>query len=586
MIAANLTSVANHLWQSTLFAAAAGLLSLASRKQPAQVRYGLWLAASVKFLVPFALLISLGSQFELRTPSITQSRLPAAMEEISQPFASSSPAPLLAMPVGANRVSAVLFVIWACGVVFVVFSWLVRWRHVRAAVRAAAPSPLAGMPVKVISSPVPLEPGVFGILRPVLLLPDGILERLTRAQLEAILKHELCHVRRRDNLAAAVHMTVEALFWFHPLVWWIGSRLMEERERACDEEVLRDAAEPEVYAEGILNVCKFYLASPLRSVSGVTGSNLKKRIEEIMTRRSVYNLSRAKKLVLASAGVIAVGLPVAIGILNAPAVRAQSDTAQHLAFEVTSVRLNKSSDFRNWGFDFLPGGRFKATNLPLDWVIAEAYHVPPWSVRISGGPEWIGSERYDIEATAAPGAISQGLSVKAREDKMRLMLRTLLADRFKLAMRQESKDLPVYVVVVAKNGPKLQRAKIEEKDCPAGSTSELRCHVINGGMGRGMHGKAVEISDILSFVENWSDRPMVDKTGLTGLFEVETDGWAPMRPRVRPPGEEPTAEDKAMADPIRPTLFTIFERLGLKMESQKAPVDVFAIDHVERPSEN
>jgi len=361
---------------------------------------------------------------------------------------------------------------------------------------------------------------------------------------------------------------------------------MEERERACDEEVLRHATEPEVYAEGILNVCKFYLASPLRSVSGITGSNLKKRIEEIMTRRMVLNLSLGKKLLLAGAGMVAIGMPVAIGILNAPAVRAQSDTAQHLAFEVTSVRLNKSSDFRNWGFDFLPGGRFKATNLPLDWVIAEAYHVPPWSVRISGGPAWIGSERYDIEATAAPGAIPQGLSVKAREDKMRLMLRTLLADRFKLAMRQESKELPVYVVVVAKNGPKLQRAKIEEKDCPVGSTSELRCHVINGGMGRGLHGKAVEIPDILSFVENWSDRPMVDKTGLTGLFEVETDGWAPMRPRVRPPGEEPTAEDKAMADPIRPTLFTIFERLGLKMESQKGPVDVFVIDHVERPSEN
>jgi uncharacterized protein (TIGR03435 family) len=279
-------------------------------------------------------------------------------------------------------------------------------------------------------------------------------------------------------------------------------------------------------------------------------------------------------------------MPIAIGILNAPPVRAQSDSAPHLAFEVASVKLNKSSESRNWGFDYLPGGRFKATNLSLDWIIGEAYHVSPWSARLSGGPEWIGSDRYDIEATAAPDAISQGLSVKAREDKMRLMLRTLLADRFKLVIRRESKELPVYTVVVAKNGPKLQRAKIEEKDCPESSSSELRCHVINGGMGRGMHGKAVQVSDMVSFVENWSDRPIVDKTGLTGLFVVETDGWAPMRPRVRPPGEEPTAEDKAITDPIRPTLFTIFDRLGLKMESQKAPVDVFVIDHVEKPSEN
>ena len=575
--------VANHLWQSTLFAAAAGLLSLALRKQRAQVRYALWLAASLKFLLPFALLVSIGSQFHWRTEvSIPQLSLPIAMEQISQPFAHSAQLP--AVP-AASLMPTVVLGVWIFGFAAVVFAWLKRWRHIRAAVRAASPMQL-GIPISVMSSPMPLEPGVFGILKPVLLLPEGILERLSPAQLQAILAHELCHARRRDNLAAAVHMTVEAIFWFHPLVWWIGSRLLEERERACDEEVLRHAAEPEVYAEGILNVCKFYLASPLRCVSGVTGSNLKKRIEEIMTRRALYSLSTGKKLLLAGAATLTIGMPIAIGILNAPPVRAQSDAAPRLAFEVASVKLNKSSESRNWGFDYLPGGRFKATNLSLDWIIGEAYHVAPWSARLSGGPEWIGSDRYDIEATAAPDAIPQGLSAKAREDKMRLMLRTLLADRFKLVIRRESKELPVYTVVVAKNGPKLQRAKIEEKDCPEGSSSELRCHVINGGMGRGMHGKAVQVSDMVSFVENWSDRPIVDKTGLTGLFVVETDGWAPMRPRVRPPGEEPTAEDKAIADPIRPTLFTIFDRLGLKMESQKAPVDVFVIDHVERPSEN
>src|SRR5438552_651971 len=77
-------------------------------------------------------------------------------------------------------------------------------------------------------------------------------------QLEAVLAHELCHVRRRDNLVASIHMIVEAIFWFHPLVWWIGAKLVEERERACDEEVLRLGSEPRVYAEGIVNVCKLY----------------------------------------------------------------------------------------------------------------------------------------------------------------------------------------------------------------------------------------------------------------------------------------------------------------------------------------
>ena len=80
-----------------------------------------------------------------------------------------------------------------------------------------------------------MEPGVFGIWRPVLMLPKGITEHLSSAQLDAILSHELCHVKRRDNLAGAVHMIAEAIFWFYPPVWWVGVRLMEERERACDE---------------------------------------------------------------------------------------------------------------------------------------------------------------------------------------------------------------------------------------------------------------------------------------------------------------------------------------------------------------
>ena len=92
--------------------------------------------------------------------------------------------------------------------------------------------------IDILLSRASLEPGIFGISRPVLVWPEGISEHLEDAHLEAILAHELWHVRRRDNLAAAIHMFVEAMFWFHPLVWWLGARLVEERERACDEEVL------------------------------------------------------------------------------------------------------------------------------------------------------------------------------------------------------------------------------------------------------------------------------------------------------------------------------------------------------------
>src|SRR5262249_3347860 len=159
-----------------------------------------------------------------------------------------------------------------------------------------------------------------------LLWPAGISDRLADAQLEAIVAHEVCHVRRRDNLAAAIHMAVEALFWFHPLVWWLGARLVDERENACDEPVLLIGGEPPAYAESILKTCQFYLESPLVCMSGVTGSDLKRRIERIMTQRLGRRLDWRRKALLASAGIAAVAGPIGFGVFTAPAIRAQSQT--------------------------------------------------------------------------------------------------------------------------------------------------------------------------------------------------------------------------------------------------------------------
>ena len=353
-------SVLNHLWQSTLFAAAAGLLTLALRKNRAPVRYWLWFAASLKFLIPFSLLVTIGSQFEWAAPPLPSAvPLSSVMDQISQqPLAevpriwndrrsrlshlATSAASKLGgtgfqpvwtfatccrpftppAPTQSSR-TPVFFGVWLCGFSVVAFAWARQWRRVRAVLRAASPLEL-NLPIKAMSSPARLEPGVFGVFRPVLLLPEGITGRLTPAQWQAILAHELCHVRRRDNLTAAIHMAVEAIFWFHPLVWWIGRRLVDERERACDEEVVLIAGNPQDYAEGILTVCKLNVESPLRCVSGVTGSDLKKRIRAIMTERVPADLSLAKKIALAVAGMAALALPIVVGIAKAPPLRAQS----------------------------------------------------------------------------------------------------------------------------------------------------------------------------------------------------------------------------------------------------------------------
>jgi beta-lactamase regulating signal transducer with metallopeptidase domain len=329
MIAAFIT----HLWQSTVFAVAAGLLTLAFRKNRAQVRYWLWLSASLKFFIPFALLIGFGGRLgwepvaqKIATPAVSY-----AVEYVAQPF----PAALTLASSPVHRdwtplVTAIIAGLWGMGFLVIAFTRLRLWLRIRAAVRTSVALSIPSS-VEIRSAAGLLEPGVVGLWRPTLLLPEGITERLTSSELEAVIAHELCHVRRRDNLFSSIHMVLEALFWFHPLVWWIGARLLEERERACDESVLSLGNQPRVYADAILNVCKLYTESPLVCVSGVTGSDIKRRIEAIMRNRIGLQLNGAKKFLLAGAGVAALAGPVAVGVLIAvghlPAIHAQAPVA-------------------------------------------------------------------------------------------------------------------------------------------------------------------------------------------------------------------------------------------------------------------
>ncbi|MGB9067843.1 MAG: M56 family metallopeptidase, partial [Candidatus Acidiferrales bacterium] len=312
--------LANHLWQSTLFVGMAGLLALALRKNGAHVRYGLWFAASVKFLFPFSLLVALGSRMDaLARPANSPHGLSFVVQQISQPFATASRGPFAAPIAAGASESAVrilpslLLIVWCVGSTAVLFSWWRRWGRVSAAVRSGprvtagrefeilqdlrARCGIAGR-VELVTCQSAVEPGIIGTLHPVVVLPAGIAGKLSDAQLASIMTHELCHFRRRDNLTAAIHMCVEAIFWFHPLLWWLGARLVDERERACDEEVLRLGSDPQTYAEGILKVCEFYLESPLFCAAGVTGSNLKKRMEAIMTHRISSKLNLAGKFLL------------------------------------------------------------------------------------------------------------------------------------------------------------------------------------------------------------------------------------------------------------------------------------------------
>jgi uncharacterized protein (TIGR03435 family) len=547
-------AIANHLWQSTLFAGLAALLTLALRNNRARVRHGVWLAASCKFLIPLSVLIALGGQIRWRAvPEPAPSNIAIVMDQVSQPFPTPSiSARPVAPPPRASLLPEILLAVWAFGFLGISGAWWIRWRRIRDAVRAGSPLRLE-IPIRAISSPTLLEPGVFGVLRPVLLLPESIFDRLTPPQVEAIFAHELCHVRHRDNLAASL--------------------------------LLRLGSEPRVYAQGILNICKLYMEAPLACVSGITGADLKKRIHQIVSARAVRQLSWRRKFLLAAAGLAALAWPLAVGIVNAPAGHAQSADSPPLKFEVASVKLNQSG--AHFYSRIMPGGRFTATNNTVRDLILNAYEIPPY--RLSGGPSWIDSEGYDIDAKPADGVIPPGLRGRPLWNKRGAMLRALLADRFHLEIRTESKEMPLYEISVAKNGPKLTKSTM---DC-IGADSEL-CHGLRGNPRR-LYFMGVDMDDLASMLSGYAGRPVLNKTGISGVYDFLLQ-WNPFygrqrptpttdetpRPPSRPEGEGPMPD----ADSLPDLGTALNQQLGLKLESRKGPVDTYVIERVERPSEN
>src|SRR5471032_552251 len=323
-----IAALLDHLWQSTLFAAVVCLVMPLFRDNSASVRFWLWFSASVKFLVPLSIFAIAGRH--LFAPVAMPAHILFAIQPVAIPF--SATVPVLALPaVHHLMILDLAAAVWAFGAIAVLARWLLHGMRLRATLRRAANLPLAAsVPVKSIASL--LEPGLVGIWRPVILLPEGIAERLSGKEMEAVIAHELCHLHRRDNLLAALQMLIEALFWFHPLVWWLGDRLVEAREHACDESVLAAGNHPVVYAEGILKVCRFYVQSPLACASGVSGGGLQTRVGTILANRDVTEIEPPKCLLLSVMALSLVLIPLlAGGMGSAPVTRLATKVAHALA---------------------------------------------------------------------------------------------------------------------------------------------------------------------------------------------------------------------------------------------------------------
>lgn len=346
-------AVIDHLWQSTWFALGAALLVLVFRGNGASVRFNIWLAASLKFLVPLPLFVLIAQQLHWHLPVAAQPS--ASVSVVLDQLA--APGPAVSSAAATHAVSSavaahippgawiVILTLWAGGCAALICRRSIQWWRLNSIAWSSSLLDVEA-PLPVRSTESKLEPGLFGILWPVLLLPEGIARQLAPEQLDTIIAHEVHHWRRRDNLTAALHMIVETLFWFHPLVWWLGNRMIVERERAVDEAVVDSGSDRQVYAEGILKVCQYYVEPPLPCTAGVSGGTLRKRIEEIMTNRTLLQLNFAKKCLLAAAAVAGVGAPIAIGLMTAPSAAA---VAQQPAGAIDGIAM-KHYESAEWKF--------------------------------------------------------------------------------------------------------------------------------------------------------------------------------------------------------------------------------------------
>jgi uncharacterized protein (TIGR03435 family) len=239
----------------------------------------------------------------------------------------------------------------------------------------------------------------------------------------------------------------------------------------------------------------------------------------------------------------------ALGLTIAP--QAPANQPIRLEFEVASVKPSPQGA-GGARISALPGGQtFVVRNVPVKIIFMFAHELPPRQV--SGGPDWLDTENYDIDAKAALPSSRADLLV---------MFQNLLADRFKLQFHRETKDVPVYALTVDRAGSKM---KLNE------SEDDFKIPIGTRGRGRA-NGTRVPMSYLCFYLSRQLDRNVIDKTGLDKFYDFTLE-WTP--------------EPQRAADPVGRTIFTaVREQLGLKLESQKGPVEFYIIDHAEKPSVN
>jgi uncharacterized protein (TIGR03435 family) len=439
----------------------------------------------------------------------------------------------------------------------------------RRAIASQAALPPIARPARLLLSIDIASPMAVGFLHPAVILPESLPSELAQPEMEHVLLHEVAHIARKDDWSNLLARLLGAALALHPVAWWILRQIEREREIACDDWVVARTGSARPYAQSLARMSELRWSKKEAAdganqgealASGIFGggSRLGERIEMLLVRGRVFS-PRASMGRVAASGIVLLGCMIAGTLAPRWIAFAQAKPS----FEVASVKRNTN----NGQMDVTPrrsGNRVIMHNAQLGFVFVYAYNFKhgyqySGSLRLPDGWNW-----YDIEATVE-GSPS--------DDQIRLMFQSLLEDRFKLKVHRETRELPSYELVVAKNGPKLRRARedsriaIDGKPLGAG-----RGGIFLGTDGRHLAAMGGSIDMIVTELAGELHAPVVDRTGITGSFDFDV--------RYVPENSPPDAEPG-------PSIATaIQEELGLRLEKSKGPVEVVVIDHVEKPSEN
>jgi len=410
------------------------------------------------------------------------------------------------------------------------------------------------------------------------LVPIGALTGLPPEHVEALLLHELAHIRRRDYLVNMLQGVAESLLFYHPAVWWVSGHIRTERELCCDDVAVSAGGGVLTYARALAELESFRSAH-FNAAMAANGGSLTHRIARLLGQPAVVSRIFSGPGAAVSAALL---------VVTACAVFGQS-TAPLSKFDVASIKPCRAGVGAGQGSS--SPGRLSIGCLPLadtdnTGLIQRAYvrfasgHFHPLGmVPIVGGPDWIHSERYEIAAKAEGNA--------SQETMQGPMMQALLEDRFKLKIHFETREVPVYALTVAKGGLKLK--PFSEGNCAlmytftpplAPEPGQRLCKVAISSRPPSVDAEGSTLSEFSQLLNVLLDRSVIDKTGITSRFDIRLE-FSPDETTPGLPGPASTA------DPTGPDIFTATQdQLGLKLVPTRGPGEFLVVDHVERPTEN